>query len=101
MRRDRRADCGGTWYRDSEDALEVRGRRIAPFGAAVKWLQSLPPEEREVAIKEMRDEAELTGDIDGEFFSGPRMPLGYRHVARRLRPRIEGRSVSSIRKDLS
>lgn len=65
---------GGTWYRDSEDALEVRGRRIAAFGAAVKWLQSLPPEEREVAIKEMRDEAELTGDIDGELFPDHECP---------------------------
>ncbi|MGH7110345.1 MAG: HNH endonuclease, partial [Stellaceae bacterium] len=63
---------GGTWYR--EDPLEVRGREIATFGAAVKWLQSLPPEEREAALKEMQDEAELADDIDGEFLPDHECP---------------------------
>ncbi|HVH76626.1 MAG TPA: hypothetical protein VM755_17045 [Stellaceae bacterium] len=64
---------GGTWYR--EDPIKVRDREIGTFSAAVRWLNSLPPEERAAAIQEMQDAAELADDYDdGEYLPDHEFP---------------------------
>jgi hypothetical protein len=53
---------GGSWERD--DPIVVRDRELNGFAVAVKFLQSLPLEEREAVIEEMKQYVENEDDCD-------------------------------------
>lgn len=53
---------GGSWVR--EDPIVVRNRALNGFGVAVRWLQSLPLEERDPVIEEMKQYVETEDDYD-------------------------------------
>lgn len=55
---------GGSWERD--DPIVVRNRQLNGFGVAVKFLQSLPLEEREAVIEEMKQYVENEDDYDDD-----------------------------------
>lgn len=63
---------GGQWMR--EDPIEIRGRRLRKFGAAVRWLQSLPPEDRDGAIQEMQAFVEVENGVDDELLPDHEYP---------------------------
>jgi hypothetical protein len=51
-----------------DEGVEIRGHWLGSYSVAMKWLKSLPPEEREAVIAEIESEAELLNDTEPDIF---------------------------------
>jgi hypothetical protein len=61
------------WKREEQigEPISVREMELRTFGAAVKWLQSLPVDARDTAIKEMQEFVEYENDYDEDWLYTP------------------------------